>query len=62
MDCSQDFCGCITYTNSDIFSKELLDKGTIKSGVFIVLIIILVMIAIKLGLDWFIFKDYYPLK
>jgi hypothetical protein len=50
--CQNDFCGCEFY------------QGEVVGKVYIHIAIILVAIAVsvRVGSEWFIFKDYYPLK
>ena len=48
------FCGCLHYED---------DQSSVYIAlIFICLILLYIMYTVKVGLDWFIFKDYYPLK
>ena len=59
MDCTKtDFCGCYTYYHT----AEHQDPALLRACFFVVFMIVYTMFAVKVGLDWFIFKDYYPLK
>jgi len=54
-DCVQLFCGCEYYFGKD---EEVDTKVYIAVGFMLVV----VTAAVRIGSEWFIFKDYYPMK
>lgn len=57
--CSYLFCGCeFIRTVYDDNEQQVAFK--VYFCIFWVLVV--VMAGVKMGLEWFIFKDYYPLK
>lgn len=57
--CSYLFCGCESI-KTIYDTEEVAVQPKVFFCIFWVLLII--MAGVKMGLQWFIFKDYYPLK
>lgn len=53
--CANIFCGCEYYAgnNSAVSAKVYLEIG---------FILFVVTLSVRIGSEWFIFKDYYPMK
>ena len=51
--CVQLFCGCEYFLDEDINPKVYFSIGWM---------LIVLTVSVRIGSEWFIFKDYYPMK
>lgn len=56
------FCGCESYCSNAY--NDNCDDTDIGARVYvsILAIIIVIGVSVRVGTEWFIFKDYFPLK